>query len=94
MKTFKKVQKTTTVMEVESHICDLCKQPIVRGARFDASKCVVDMVTGNVFPEGDFTETTRFDVCVDCFEGKLMPLLQKEFGATPRVFMTEDGEAG
>jgi len=94
MKTFKKVQKTTEVVVVDSHTCDLCKEDIDDVSSAWRASCKVEMRFGRVLPEGDMSKTTRFDVCVDCFEDKLMPLLQQVFGATPRVFDTEDGEAG
>jgi hypothetical protein len=43
----------------------------------------IEMRIGDTYPEGSWGETTRFDICTDCFRDKLMPWFESQ-GAKPR----------
>lgn len=58
---------------VVSLSCDLCKRRSPTSFDWANSPNFVDEITitrrcGNVWPEGDFTDTTEVDLCPGCFE--------------------------
>lgn len=80
MKTFKKVQ--TTVSELGQHECDLCREDLKdtpRPHKYVAVKCT------EFAYEGGELKREEFDICADCWEDKILPLFEKEFGIKPRV---------
>lgn len=73
MKTYKTVQKTVNV--IDQHTCDVCNKDIKRKDAFDASITTVEAKIGEVYPEGSFRKIYSIDICPDCFEDKLIPLV-------------------
>lgn len=71
-KTYKK-----EIKYVSKTICDKCNNEIVSDSSFDRFECTIQRVTGEVFPEGGFTETESVDLCQDC-SIYLFDLLKKE----------------
>lgn len=77
------VQERTETLAV---VCDFCgkrvegagimygrtewKRPLMGEHEYVTVACR----TGNIWPEGDFTQTRSFDCCADCFDEKIAPL--------------------
>lgn len=80
---------------VSAIVCDLCgdrtKGADWGEAQFFGHEVVrVDYTSGRSLPEGLMATRVRFDLCPDCFEGKLVPFL-KSLGAEPsEVDVTDD----
>lgn len=89
MKTIVKVEHKSTYNHVEFTVCDICKKQYKgenweRG-NYSALETTVLLKTGSSFPEGGSGEETEFDICPKCFETRLIPLLKREFDATPTI---------
>ena len=78
-------------------VCDSCgerRRP--RGGRWGydggwgESEIEIEAKIGDVYPEGDFREGYRLDLCPRCFLTKLMPLIERELGAKFTQFDPED----
>jgi hypothetical protein len=74
-------------------VCDLCgtesKSPDEWSDKnYNVAETEIRMRFGDVFPEGDFSKTTEFDICPDCFEDKLIPWMKLQ-GAVPTERDTE-----
>lgn len=84
----------TTRRGVDKIKCELCEAVSVDEHDwkngYDVGQVEVKLRVGNVFPEGDFTETTVLDICPGCFASKLIPWFESQ-GGKPRTYMTEDG---
>lgn len=87
-----KTKKVETIYKrdvVESITCDICRKEY----RYDnwergdwsALETEVCLTTGNRYPEGGSGEYIEFDICPDCFQNKLIPLLREKFDAHPRI---------
>ena len=60
------------------------------GHSFQSFETAVYMVGGDSYPEGDFREVERFDVCPKCWTQHLAPFL-RGLGAEPEAFQAESG---
>lgn len=60
--------------------CDLCKSEIDEYSGWDVNEVTIEGKTGYSCPSGGSSETQSVDMCIKCFEGKLIPWL-KEQGA-------------
>lgn len=76
MKHKKIVRVPATTREVtEKTTCDLCQREI-RKDQYDATETHVSLRTGTSYPEGGSGIEVEFDICVDCFKGRLIPWMQ------------------
>lgn len=89
--------KTHPAREYEKEVevrCDLCGRSAPRPGDYDTHlwashgygiNCVdIKIQTGESYPECTSSETRSYDVCPECFEGKVEPFLQS-LGAEPRT---------
>jgi hypothetical protein len=66
----------TTVKEIR---CDMCpavtKRELCWPGRGDnnVNRTKIEFEYGSSYPEGQWTTTQSFDVCPDCWEGKVVP---------------------
>lgn len=76
MKTQKEVSYKS--MTTDKTFCDICKQEINKGG-YTYGEAEITGSYGSHYPEG--TSITRFsiDCCFDCYENKIIPLLEKTF---------------
>lgn len=73
MRTYRKVVTERTV--VDCLFCDKCGVEIkVNG--YDGFESSFRFIEGSIFPEGNFTQTTKADFCQDCAE-EIAELLKK-----------------
>ena len=94
MKKTRKVKRTTEHTEVLERLCDLCGKKATEPGRdwaeeyYEKNEVEVEVRVraerGDVFPEGGDTKATEFDICPDCFHGKLVPWMKSQ-GAEPRT---------
>ena len=88
MKNKKTIKHTIDVVVTESVTCDICKQT-VRGDSwgkgfYDIRETEVRMKIGSDYLDScDFKET-KFDICPECFNDKLIPAL-RQLGAEATV---------
>lgn len=75
--------KTHEVEVVDRVLCDWCKEPI-KVARFEIGEVSVSCQTGCRYPDSGEIETVEFDMCVRCFETRLLPLLAAQGVGEPR----------
>lgn len=84
MKYMQTVQVPATEKQVVDKVtCDLCGAQIKRKG-FSAEEVEVKHRTGLIYPEGGGGYDAIFDICGQCFEGKLVPWLGSQ-GAEPRT---------
>lgn len=69
--------------EYQHTICDICKKPVHEASVGNEDRVEVKLRLGDSYPEGGYGTDTEFDVCVKCFEEKLIPWFKKEFDAEP-----------
>jgi len=84
--------KPETVKEkkyVEKIICDICKQEITDG-NWECNDIKVEANIGNVWPEGDCRTLYLIDVCQNCFEDKLIPLIENTFDTKFREISSDE----
>ena len=84
MKHRKEVTRTYTTVEIETTVCDLCKEEI-RPAAYQIDETIIKYKYGCCYPEGGTAVVKEFDLCADCFEDKLIPWF-KEHGVEPQVY--------
>lgn len=85
-----RVEVRETVREWET--CDICGEEIDKEPdNFEVYQFEMRCQTGNVWPEYDASETTRFDCCQSCWPKVCAAL--REIGATLHTHSTEDGPA-
>ncbi|MFA1510002.1 hypothetical protein ACDN41_12300 [Priestia aryabhattai] len=76
MKTYK--EETKKVKAIDKHICDICSVDM-KDEEWGDSETKIELKKGNVLIEGDVRLRYSVDICVDCFEGKIMPLIEEKF---------------
>lgn len=68
---------------VDDHTtCDLCSKVIV-GERYERKEVTIESKVGEVYPGSGYWEETSADICVECFDAKVVPWLQSQ-GVTMR----------
>ena len=80
-----KHKKTIEVPAVAAHTrvvdgdttCDLCGKVIVEMV-YERKEVTIESQVGEVYPEGGSYESTTVDVCVECFDTKVVPWLQSQ----------------
>lgn len=80
MKIKKQIERKYSEEIVEFTICDVCKHKFV-GEKwgvgyYDVAETIIKMRIGKSYPEGSHGEEISLDVCPNCFEEKLIPLLE------------------
>lgn len=70
-------KKTITVIDRSYETCDLCQKIIIYKA-YSAEEAVVELTTGERYPEGGGGRKFFVDICRECFEEKLIPWLQSQ----------------
>lgn len=73
----------------EKHVrttCDLCGDAMVdlMHERDEVSISIERRKSDHAYPEAEWGEVTRMDICGKCFESKLIPFLKSQ-GAVPEV---------
>jgi len=81
MKYTRRVTSTRDV--VDRTTCDLCGDTIVEAA-YQVNETTIERRLGTSYPESGEVETVSVDMCVACFDSKLVPWLKSQ-GATPLV---------
>jgi hypothetical protein len=72
--------------EDDNPICDICRKEIIEADYYDKSEINIEGKIGSYYPDsGDCRTGYRLDVCPECFENKVKPLIEKTF----RVKFTE-----
>lgn len=74
---------TSTRDVVDRTTCDLCGDAIVEAA-YVINETTIERRLGTGYPEGGDVETVSVDMCVLCFDTKLVPWLKSQ-GATPLI---------
>ncbi len=71
--------------------CDLCGEKAERPEHnnwttdnWEVAETTVEMQTGVSYPESGTSHYTKFDICIRCFEDKLIPWVKGHVGADPR----------
>ena len=90
MKTYEEKDRTITetVKELVSMKCDLCGRERKCGhweeGAHDVKEVTVELRDGKSYPETGWATVTSFDICPDCFAGKLVPWVKSQ-GGEPTV---------
>lgn len=83
----KYTRKATYTEDVVYRVtCDLCGNSIVEET-YVIKETTIERRRGLNYPEGGNTETVSVDMCVPCFDSKLVPWLKSQ-GVTPVVTET------
>ena len=89
MKIYKeKVIPESTKKVLSRILCDICKKDYMQqysNSGYSIYDITVESKIGESYPEGGNSITLEFDICLECFGEKLLPLMKKEFGCEPRV---------
>ena len=88
MRTFKKTIKETR--EIDKKICDICKQEIKQKGSWQVDDIDICGKFGDIYPEIDSREFKIIDCCSDCFNNKIVPLIEKTFSIDFRAGDMED----
>ena len=82
MKHYKEVEvPAKTEKRHDFTTCDLCKEKITDDSKnWSMNRVTIEKVEGSVYPEGGYTDNTKYDLCFYCFDSKLAPFLN-ELGA-------------
>ena len=70
--------------QVTSVLCDLCGKEIKPSPRGEVNRVEIEHTYGTSWPECGGGSILFFDVCPECFMGKVVPALE-EMGATPQT---------
>ena len=85
----KKIKIPATEKEVEDYkTCDICNKKIKDSDGYTSNEVEIRYERSSGTPDGGETKTTEIDMCVNCFENKLIPWL-KSYGAAPRIRESE-----
>lgn len=91
MREYKTFEETVTRQVCTKVVCDLCgAEGRELGNEVQWEKTTYDAATtifaesGARWPDSAQVETTRFDVCPNCFKTKLVPWMKSQ-GATPTI---------
>lgn len=90
MRYFKKVRKMETYYKGTRSYCDLCNNEIKGKSFFDVDDCSVEKRTGTSYPDGSFIDIKSIDICSECMEEKIIPLIEKEFNVKFKEYSEED----
>lgn len=63
-----------------SHTCDICKKDVKPKDSFDVSYTTIEMQKAECYPGYTSGMKYRIDVCTDCFEDKIIPLIEEKLG--------------
>lgn len=74
----------TTRYVLDKTICDLCREAIRPAEGYNVEEIEIFYKTGSNFPEGGSGEILKIDLCLVCFEDKLIPWLRSQ-GVTREV---------
>ncbi len=79
-----KIKKTITkeVSITESVICDSCDKKISKDL-YSADEVRIERVTGSTYPDGGYGKRFKPDICPDCFDNKIMPLITSALSLNP-----------
>lgn len=83
-------QRVTRIEYKCTTLCDICKAPLVSNYSYREDEVTIEAKIGSVYPEGDNRDCVELDCCVDCFTGKVRPLLERELGVKFRERDAED----
>jgi len=72
------------ITEIECDVCGAKNKDENWAEDFGKQTITIENSVGDVYPGGGIGESISYDLCPDCFEGKLEPFL-KSFGAGPTV---------
>ncbi len=61
------------------HTCDICGSDIRSPKGFDFSEAHIEAHIGNIFPDNPCQIHYKLDLCRDCFENKVKPLIENEY---------------
>jgi hypothetical protein len=86
MKTYKTVK--SEYQGVDKTFCDWCKEEIIRETIYQVKDVSLHSREGYMYPEGGNVQRFDFDLCVECFHRRLVPLL-KENGVNPTITVEE-----
>lgn len=90
MKTIKNIPKTIEEhYKIDRIFCDICKNEI-REKAWELNEIDFQARIGSVFPESDCRIFYELDVCVECFMGKLKPLVEEKFDCKFKEYDAED----
>lgn len=78
---YKTVEVPATTKRVVDHkTCDVCNRKIApEPYRADEAEVICNV--GTSYPEGGSGYKLEFDICVGCFEHRLVPLMAEHLGA-------------
>lgn len=62
-------------------VCDICKKEIVVHL-FEKKDVKIRATIGETYPEGDSATTYELEVCSECFQEKVKPLIEATFGVS------------
>lgn len=83
------IEVTETRKIVTGEVCDMCGSEYWSRSGISVNEATVELRRGNSFIGGGFNiDVTTVDLCVPCFEGKLLPWL-----ATQGVKPTKTNES-
>jgi hypothetical protein len=77
MKKYKNVRTNYEVLD--KIICDICGGEYEEEDGWTRNNTEITMKCGEVFPECDTRTKYSVDCCPDCFEDKIIPLIEKTF---------------
>jgi hypothetical protein len=95
MREYKTVEEVRSYKTCSRVFCDICRAAGSAavseesaaewvGDYYAVKRTVVRAEEGECYPEGGSTKTTRFDICLSCFNERLIPWFQSQ-GAEPAV---------
>jgi len=75
-----KVKKIPAVNKsvVDKTICDICKNDVYDVGEYNSQYSEMYMKQGDVWPEGGQMKGYEVDLCVSCFENRLVPWLRSQ----------------
>jgi sporulation-control protein spo0M len=73
-----KMQPQTRISRiVRTHHCDFCGVDVDDQKRgWEVNEATIELLEGDVFPEGDQRDRSTVDVCAKCFRSKVMPAIE------------------
>lgn len=78
---YKTVEVPATTNRVVDHrTCDVCNRKIDPGS-YCADEAEITCNVGTSYPEGGSGYKLKLDICVECFEDRLVPLVAEHLGA-------------
>lgn len=74
-------------------ICDICKKEILVRL-FEKKDVDISATIGASYPEGDSATTYELDVCAECFQEKVKPLIESTFDVSFNERDSDDFKSG